>query len=395
MMLPATDAIQLPSAIRVSNPESQVSSPNVVCVDSLDGFTELRLPWNELLRASAADSPFLTWEWLHAWWTHLRGSAGLRLLAVRAGDELLAIAPLHMSRGTLGFSRLDFLGTGHAGSDYLDLIVRRGSERESIRAIGGYLQSQKLALRLDHVSTDSFASSLSQYLAGQGWTASSLPGGVCPFIRLAGHSWDSYLATLGSSHRANVRRRLKGLAQRFDMRFERVRTDSERREALAALVAYHAARWRDGRRSTTFHTPSLRAFHDDATRRALEAGWLRLYTLRLDGAVAAVMYGFNHSNRFSFYQHGFDEQYKPHSIGLVLMALTIRAAIEEGAAEFDMLWGLEPYKFLWAHEQRFLRQIHLFPTHIGGRLHHKAVVARRGLRRLVRRVLSTGDPCAA
>jgi CelD/BcsL family acetyltransferase involved in cellulose biosynthesis len=393
-MLPATDAIQLTSAI--PSPEPRVSSPHVQCVDTVDAFTELRFQWNELLRASAASCPFLTWEWLHAWWTHLRGSAGLRLLAVRAGGELVAIAPLHVSRGTLGcFSTLEFLGTGCAGSDYLDLIVRRGCEAESIRAIGGYLQSQKLALRLDHVATDSLASSLAQYLSGQGWTATALPDGVCPFIRLADHSWDSYLATLGSSHRANVRRRMKGLAQRFDMRFERARTDAERREALAALVAFHGQRWRDERGSTTFQTPALRAFQDEATRRALEEGWLRLYVLRLDGAVAAVMYGFNHSGRFYFYQHGFDEQYKPHSVGLVLMALTIRAAIEEGAAEFDMLWGVEPYKFLWAHDQRLLRRIHLFPPHVGGRLHHMAVVARRSLRRLARRVLSTGDPCAA
>jgi len=393
-MLPATDAIELTSAI--PSPEPRVSSLRVQSVDTVDAFTGLRSQWNELLRASAASCPFLTWEWFHAWWTHLRGSAGLRLLAVRAGGELVAIAPLHASRDTFRcFSMLQFLGTGCAGSDYLDLIVRRGSEAESIRAIGGYLQSQKLALRLDHVAADSFASSLAQYLAGQGWTASAVPGGVCPFIRLAGHSWDSYLATLGSSHRANVRRRMKGLAQRFDVRFEPARTDAERREALAALVAFHGQRWRDERGSTTFQTPALRAFQDEATRRALEEGWLRLYVLRLNDAVAAVMYGFNHSGRFYFYQHGFDEQYKPHSVGLVLMGLTIRAAIEEGAAEFDMLWGVEPYKFLWAHDQRDLRQIHLFPPHIGGQLHHTAVVARRSLRRLARRVLSTGDLCAA
>ncbi len=33
------------------------------------------------------------------------------------------------------------------------------------------------------------------------------------------------------------------------------------------------------------------------------------------------------------------------------MALTIRAAIDDGASEFDMLWGTEPYKALWARER--------------------------------------------
>jgi CelD/BcsL family acetyltransferase involved in cellulose biosynthesis len=393
-MLSATEAVQL----RSPNPISpEITAPMTVqCIDDAWGFTELRPRWNELLQASAADSPFLTWEWLHTWWTHLRGSAGLRLLAVHAGTKLIAIAPFHISRGTFPwFSRLEFLGTGNAGSDYLDLIVRRGYEPESLSAIGRHIRAQKLALRLDHVTEDSLTSQLAQYLAEDGWASSALPGGVCPFIPLAGHSWDSYLATLGSSHRANVRRRMKGLAQRFEMRFELATSDAGRREALEALVAFHGQRFRDDRGSTTFLTPALLAFHDEATRRALECGWLRLFVLRLNGAVAGVMYGFSYNGRFYFYQHGFDEQYKPHSVGLVLMGLTIRAALEEGAAEFDMLWGVEPYKFLWARDKRFLRQIHLFPAHIGGRIHQRAVVARRSLGRLTRRVLSNGDSCEA
>jgi hypothetical protein len=37
-----------------------------------------------------------------------------------------------------------------------------------------------------------------------------------------------------------------------------------------------------------------------------------------------VMYGFNYGDRFYFYQHGYDEQFSSLSVGLVLMALTIR-----------------------------------------------------------------------
>jgi CelD/BcsL family acetyltransferase involved in cellulose biosynthesis len=107
----------------------------------------------------------------------------------------------------------------------------------------------------------------------------------------------------------------------------------------------------------------------------------------LNGAVAAVMYGFMYNRRFYFYQHGFDDQYKAQSIGLVLMAMTVRAAIDEGADEFDMLWGTEGYKSLWADSRRLLQQIHLFPAHVGGTVHRRAIDARRHLGRLARRVL--------
>jgi CelD/BcsL family acetyltransferase involved in cellulose biosynthesis len=103
------------------------------------------------------------------------------------------------------------------------------------------------------------------------------------------------------------------------------------------------------------------------------------------------MYGFFYNRQFYFYQHGFDDRHSRHSIGLVLMALTIRAAIDEGAEAFDLLWGTEGYKSLWARDARTLRRIHLFPPHAAGRIHRLAVRARRRLGRLARRVLTPGE----
>jgi CelD/BcsL family acetyltransferase involved in cellulose biosynthesis len=312
-------------------------------------------------------------------------------VTVRAGQQLIAVAPLLVSGGRLAwFSRLEILGTGHAGSDYLDVIVRRGHEAESLRAIAGVIAADARTLRLDHVRPAAHASRLAERLEAGGWHAAVTPGGVCPVIRLAGHTWDSYLATIGSSHRANIRRRLRALDQRFHVRFEQATTDDARREALAALVGYHERRWKDRGGSTAFFTPALRAFHDDATRRALDRGWLRMYVLRLDGQPVAVMYGFFYNSRFYFYQHGFDDRYRQHSVGLVLMALSVRAAIDSGAREFDMLWGDEAYKDLWAHEVRQLHRIHVYPNHAGGRLHRRAVDARRRMGRLVRRLRAGG-----
>jgi CelD/BcsL family acetyltransferase involved in cellulose biosynthesis len=364
---------------------------SVECVDDESKLTALRPQWNELLRASAADGPFLTWEWLHSWWKHLHGVAALKVVAVRDGNELIAIAPLMITPGAVPwFSRLEFLGSGHAGSDYLDVIVRIGRETEALRAIARFLRTQRMTLRLGHLPDVSLGAQLAERLASEGWVSSVAPGGVCPVIPLAGHTWDSYLATLGSAHRANVRRRLRGVSQ-LGMRFERVTSESRRREALEALAGFHERRFRTDGGSTAFLTPALRVFQDDATRRALDRGWLRMYVLWLNDVPAAVMYGFFYNRQFYFYQHGFDDRYARHSVGLVLMALTIRAAIDEGAQEFDLLWGTEPYKWLWTRETRTLRQIHLFPPHAAGMIHRHAVDARRRLGRLARRLLTPGE----
>jgi CelD/BcsL family acetyltransferase involved in cellulose biosynthesis len=359
-------------------------------IDDFGRFTELAPQWNELLQDSAADCPFLTAEWLGAWWKHLSSNGRLRLVTVRDGSRLIAIAPLMVTGGPLGmFSRLEFLGTGHAGSDYLDLIVRRGHEREGMPALIHAIKAQKCALRMNHVTASSLAAQLAEGLVEDGWTSRRTQVATCPFIPLAGHTWDSYLASLGNSHRANFRRRLRALRQRFDLRFEPASSEGDRQEAVAALIRFHEQRFGAGG-STAFLTPALRAFHGEATGRALQRGWLRLYVLRLDGVPAAVMYGFAYNQRFYFYQHGFDSRYEQFSAGLVLMGMTIQAALDEGAVEFDMLYGTERYKWLWAREERPLAQLQLFPPHMAGVLHRRTVEAERTMRAVARRILAIG-----
>jgi CelD/BcsL family acetyltransferase involved in cellulose biosynthesis len=369
---------------------------SVVGIEDAGAFAALRDEWGDLLKFSAGCNPFLTWEWLHAWWMHFGRMDSLRLIAVRAGGQLVALAPLRLVSSPLEwFSRLEFLGTGDAGSDYLDVIVRRGCEEDVVEALADHLTSESLTLRLRHLPPASIAAQLARRLQSAGWASCSATDGTCPFLDLRGHTFESFVSSLGASHRANVRRRLRALEGRFDVRLHRVVQHEERRSSLAALAAFHAQRYADRGGSTAFSSPVAQAFHEEATRRALDDGWLRLYVLTLDGQTAGVMYCFSHGGRFFFYQHGYDPVFAPHSVGLVLMALTIQSAIAEGASEFDLLWGTESYKSLWARRARVLQRVELYPLHFGGSVQRHAAEARRSVAGLARRVLSLGTAGAS
>jgi len=364
---------------------------SVTSVQDAETFAALREEWSDLLQSSASSNPFLTWEWLHAWWMHFGDSSGLRLLVARAGGELIAIAPLRMVSAPLDwFSRIEFLGTGEAGSDYLDVIVRRGQEHDAVEAFAEFLTSRQHTLRLTHLPPASVSAKLARRLGSAGWAASFVDDGTCPIVDLRGHTFESFLGSVGASHRANIRRRLRALDRQFDVRFDRIIRHDDRQAALAALAVFHNRRYAERGGSTAFASAAARAFHDDATRRALDSGWLRMYALTLNGATAAVMYGFHMDGRFYFYQHGYDETYSPQSLGLAVMAMTINAAISEGADEFDMLWGTESYKSLWARRAAVLQRVDLYPVHLGGSVQRHAVEARRGVAGLARRVLSLG-----
>lgn len=353
---------------------------------------ELRGEWTELLAQSAADCLFLSWEWLYTWWTHLSVGRQLCLLAVWDGDTLIGLAPLAVRPWQVTrfrtFRALEFMGTGPVGSDYLDVIIRHGREQEVTEMLATEITRRGALVELPQVKGDvSLASAVAARIATHEWHNTKVHTDVCPYVRLAEHSWDSYLSVLRPKHRSNVRRSLRQLASRFDVSFRFAETDAERRATLTELVMLHGKRWHTRGGSTAFGTPALLAFHEDMSQRALECGWLRLAVLRLDGVSAAAFYGFRYKRWFYYYQSGFDPDYAKYSVGTATLALTIKSAIAEGADEYDFLHGDEPYKFLWTQSVRELYRLELFPPDLRGWLYRGAVETDRAVRRLARRVL--------
>lgn len=360
-------------------------------------FRDLKDEWSGLLDDSGSDCLFLTWEWLYTWWTHLSQGRRLFILAVRSGRDLIAIAPLAVRppepERLVPFRLLEFLGTGIVGSDYLDLIVRRENESETLQALAEFFGNGKMVLELGQLRRgSSLAANFAGRLREQGWGISEVKSGVCPFIRLTGLSWESYLTALGAAHRYNFKRRLKNLMRDFDARLERIRSEAERREALAALVSLHNMRWGTRGHAGAFSTPGLLSFHEEMTRIALERGWLRLFVLWLEGKPAASIYGFRYGRKFYFYQSGFDPGYAKQSVGLVIMGLAIQSAIEEEVEEYDLLHGDEPYKFQWARDVRDLGRLELYPPSVRGLFYRRVMEWSRLSTRTARRLL--GDRLA-
>jgi len=361
-------------------------------IAEVEGFRRLRPEWDELLGTSPSDSPFLTWEWMFTWWKHLGGRRRLSILAVRSAGELIAIAPLALRPPDYGrltpFSSLEFLGTGFAGSDYLDLIVRAGHEQHALPALADHLARGKSMLELAQVKRgSSLAFDLAGRLEGRGWGLSEATTAVCPYIDLAGRTWASYLAGLGPAHRANFNRRLRNLTRSSELILTEAKSEEDRREFLGHLIHLHNLRRRELGGSETFHTPGLLAFHEEFSALARRRGWLRLYLLRLDRMPAAALYGFRYGRNFYFYQSGFDPAYGKQSVGLVVMGLTIRKALEEGAAEFDLLHGDEAYKSLWTRQRREIGRLEIYSPRARGAIQRCVNDFGRGARRLARRAM--------
>ena len=57
---------------------------NVAVITDSSALESMRADWNALLEDSASWTPFLTWEWIWAWWSHVQEGATL----VRVGTAL-------------------------------------------------------------------------------------------------------------------------------------------------------------------------------------------------------------------------------------------------------------------------------------------------------------------
>jgi CelD/BcsL family acetyltransferase involved in cellulose biosynthesis len=393
-MTPLQRRFDVTTLTRVEAPRVQRGALSVHRITDVVGLHAVRSEWTELLRSSPSDCIFLTWEWLSTWWKHLGAGRRLDLVAVRKDDELIGLAPLMVTPMRPGRAlpcrARQFLGSGSVGSDYLDVIVKAGWEDEALGALAARLGRDGIMVDLAQLNRRSAAASLlADRLERLGWHVSEQPGDVCPFIELAGHTWASFLQSLGGRHRYNVKHRLDKLVKQRAMRFHLVQSEDGRREALAALVALHRKRWSARGGSTALDAPSLVGFHEEFSRLALERGWLRLFVMYLGGEPVAALYGFRYRGTFYFYQTGFDPTHGRDGVGQATVGLTIQHAIEEGCTEYDMLHGDEPYKFDWAGKVRELERLQLYPGSARGWACRQLVELDRAARKAARRLLPT------
>jgi CelD/BcsL family acetyltransferase involved in cellulose biosynthesis len=276
--------------------------------------------WSRL--AEEHGSIFATPEWLLSWWRHF--GAGRELLLSVEPDAVLPLyvwreRPLRVVR-VLGHGPGDELGPFGPGA------------REALAR---------------WVESEPFDILACQQLPGPESWASALPGGTLlsregsPVLDFAGQTWEELLKGKSRNFRDQVGRRGRALERDFRVEYRLV-TDAEP-AALDTFFRLHAMR--HGGPTVITRTEG---FQREFAAVAAERGWLRLWLLELDGRPAAAWLGYRFAGAEFYYQAGRDPAFDKHSVSFVLLAHTIRAALEDGAHEYRFLRGDEPYKYRFA-----------------------------------------------
>jgi CelD/BcsL family acetyltransferase involved in cellulose biosynthesis len=280
----------------------------------LSELAALEDDWRGL--AARGRNVFATWEWADAWWRHFGEGRELRVRH-EAGSYVL---PLFLERQG-PFRVLRFIGSGH--SDEV------GPVGDAARAAAAFAEERGFHLFLGDEMAPGWAEPLGAKVVER--TSS-------PVIELAG-SWNDYLA----ARSANFRGQVRSAERRLENASYRLATGDTLGADLDTLFRLHRSRW-----PGSHWFADAEAFHRDFAGRALERGWLRLWTLELDGNPAAAWLGYRFNGVESYYQAGRDLALQRERVGFVLLAHTIREAIQDGMSEYRLLRGDESFKYRFA-----------------------------------------------
>lgn len=342
--------------------------------------------WERLLKSAASDVVFMTWQWQSLWWAHFGApvqasqdieECKLHLLAVRNEEgALVGIAPLFIDARLLPpakeYRRGELRPEGEGEpvravrivggidiADYLDIIAPLDRMAEVWGVALDYLIERREEWDvIDLHSLPQFSPSreLLVTLASQrGLAARVFPEDVSPVLELPG-DWETYLMSLRKKDRHELRRKVRKLEGRDDVRWRLVPPhDAEAMmQGMSTFLDLHRM---SGVDKAHFMDDHMAQFFLTMASELAETGWLDLAILEVDKQPASAYLSFSYGDRLYLYNSGYIQQFAAYSAGVALLAYRIHKAILQGFRYFDFLRGDEPYKYDFGAKDTYVYRV--------------------------------------
>jgi CelD/BcsL family acetyltransferase involved in cellulose biosynthesis len=309
---------------------------------------KLSASWERICEADPKAEIFHTFEWNRAICKNLGGGVSLCAVVVYAGTEVVGIVPLAL-RG----NNLQFLGS--PASDYNDVLCYEDRTAEVLRsAFEALLHSpvRWTSCILDNVPEHSrlmrFMGTLPSEVRERLQLHFKSP---CPTILLNGKP-DGKANT--RFRKQSVQRHEKRLRKLGRLSFRHLETREEIRQHLDSFFRQHVQRLAFKGQKSHFLCLANRQFYSALVDELDPRRQLRFSVLSLNELPIAYHFGFQHKDKFIWYQPTFNVDYWDYSPGEVLLAELLRYAQQHSLREFDFTVGGERYKDRFANETRQL-----------------------------------------
>ncbi len=280
-------------------------------------------------------------------------------ITARKGTQLVGVLPLGRFRADargLYFSQVAPLG----GGDYQPPVVVPEMVAEVLPAL--------LDAALEHFGrsgvfwwpnipiTDPSLPVIREYLRARHMPFSESREGA-PRLRLNGCDYSGAEKVWSSSHRVDVRRQRKRLAEKGPVSLWRPSSLAEAEPVLSEFFRVHDAKWLAQGFPGMFQNPANRLFFQAMMRQMLGRG-LMFSTLRCGETDISYAVAFFAGGWIQWYRPTYRSEFQNYSPTKVHLALLVEEACSHGWQGLDFLLGEEPYKKVWSNEMMEVVSIH-------------------------------------
>jgi CelD/BcsL family acetyltransferase involved in cellulose biosynthesis len=326
------------------------------------GLARLAPEWAALDAGLSPRGPFSSPLWCRTWWRHfartgLAARDRMRVLAVRDGARLVAVAPMMLtSRPSVGPIRareLQFFGADAYMTEMRGPVCRPEEADAVVAALDAHLRTR--ASEWDWVQWRG----LRKAEPGAAWAHAALP--LDRYAELTDHylplpaTWDAFRAGLPRNIKESLRKCYNSLARdghAFELRV--VAAPEEADGALRRFLDLHRGRAQAAGtvdHIDVFADPRTRRFLLDYGRALAEAGDLRVFQLVIAGEVVATRIGIVLGEELYLYYSGYDPAWGRYSVMTTVVAEAIGWAIGHGFRVVNLSTGTDVSKMRWRPQQ--------------------------------------------
>lgn len=314
----------------------------MLTLETIDDFSELlrkKTEWSRFAERLSNLTPFQLPEWLLAWWAHF-GSGQLHVFVFRSDGEIVALFPCFRHEWE-GKRQITLIGSGI--SDYLEPGMTREHGPAVLELLAEELRRDRNWDVCNWQDLDA-NTPLSCLRTDHELKLSVEPDMACTETHICADFeqwWDQRPHGL----RRNVRRYLEKARSIEEPEFY-VSSRAEP-EILNALITLHTARWQRHSEPGMIVANRSSRFLREIFDRFACAGMLRLFAVRFQAKIVAVICSFPYRNTLFSYLSAFDPEYESFGFGRLLLYHSMQYAFKEHYRSWNFLRGNEPYKFDW------------------------------------------------
>lgn len=337
-------------------------------IETAHELAALEREWRALAAAHGEGLPFRTWEWNDAWWRwfhedHVTVRDALYFRAFRsASGQLVGVAPLILVRrpgvGISLMRSLEFVGADPNVTELRGALVDPAWEADVYAALAAHMAANRRDwdwIRWQGLRDGS--DGLRAVLAAPG---AELPReAAAHWLRLDG-TWETFRASRPRNLKESLRKCYNSLKRDgHDFELDVAREPAPLASALQRFLELHHMRAKaDGllHHEDVFRDTASRSFFLDVCTRLGARDAVRVFQLRIGGAVVASRVGFALGHVLYLYFSGYDPTWSRYSVMTTTVAEAIRYAFEEGFKVVHLSAGTDESKLRWRPERTVYRE---------------------------------------